>query len=90
MALGALAAPPLFVALGIARLLVVALPDAVGSPLFFVHAFYQLLLGAIIVIAAALWRHGHRKAIAHAAAGIAVWRSVRLPAGSRLHASRLA
>ena len=37
---------PLFVGLGIARLLVVALPAAlVGSPLFLIHAFYQLLLG---------------------------------------------
>ena len=69
---GALAAVPLFVALGIARLLIVALPDAVGSPLFFVHAFYQLLLGAVVVFVAALWRHGRGAAIAHAAAGAGV------------------
>ena len=68
----ALAAIPLFVALVIARLLVVALPDVVGSPLFFVHAFYQLLLAAIVVIAAALWRHGCGTALVHAAAGAAV------------------
>jgi exosortase/archaeosortase family protein len=50
---------PLFVALGIARLLVVALPAAlIGSPLFLIHAFYQLLLGAVVVLLAALWRHG--------------------------------
>lgn len=67
---GTLAAVPLFVALGIARLLVVALPDAVGSALFFVHAFYQLLLAAVVVIAAAWWRHGRRTAIPHAAAGL--------------------
>ena len=53
---------PLFIALGIARLLVVALPDAVGSPLFFVHAFYQLLLGAVVVFVAALWRHERGRA----------------------------
>jgi exosortase/archaeosortase family protein len=69
---GTLAAVPVFVALGIARLLVVALPDVVASPLFFVHAFYQLLLGAIVVFAAAWWRHGRRSAIAHAAAGLIV------------------
>jgi exosortase/archaeosortase family protein len=72
LAFGALAALPLFVALAIARLLVVALPDAVGSPLFFVHAFYQLLVAAIIVGVAALWRHGRGTALAHAGAGAAV------------------
>lgn len=69
-AAGALAAVPLFVALGIARLLVVVVPGAVGSPLFFVHAFYQLLLAAIVVVAAAWWRHGGRSAIPHASAGL--------------------
>lgn len=70
--LGAAAAIPLFIALGVVRLLVVALPDMIASPLFFVHAFYQLLLGAVVVFVAALWRHGRGRAIAHAAAGIVV------------------
>ncbi|MEO5741331.1 MAG: hypothetical protein ABIS29_12130 [Vicinamibacterales bacterium] len=70
--LGVLATAPLFIVLGIARVLVVALPDFVPSPLFFVHAFYQLLLGAIVVFVAALWRHGRRTAIGHAMAGVAV------------------
>src|SRR5688572_6899017 len=70
--LGFIAAAPLFVALGIVRLLVVALPGVIASPLFFVHAFYQLLLGVVVVIAAALWRHGRGRAFAHAAAGIVV------------------
>ena len=71
--LGVLAAAPLFIALGIVRLLVVALPDAVvASPLFFVHAFYQLLLGAVVVCLAALWRHGGRAALGHALAGVIV------------------
>ena len=66
-ALGVLAAAPLFVALGIARVLVVALPvSLVASPLFLVHAFYQLLLGAVLVAMAALWRHGGRAAAAPA------------------------
>jgi exosortase/archaeosortase family protein len=58
-ALGLLAMVPLFVGLGIARLLVVALPAAlVASPLFLVHAFFQLLLGAVVVFLAAFWRAG--------------------------------
>lgn len=70
-----LAAVPLFAALGIARLLVVALPATlVGSPVFLVHAFYQLLLAAVVVVAAACWRHGPgaiawRRAALGAAAG---------------------
>jgi len=57
--LALLGAGPLFVGLGIARLLVVALPAAlVGSPLFLIHAFYQLLLAAVVVLLAAFWRHG--------------------------------
>jgi hypothetical protein len=57
-ALAFVAAAPLFVGLGIARLLVVALPPVVGSPLFLIHAFYQLLLAAVVVLVAAFWRHG--------------------------------
>ncbi len=50
---------PIFTLLGIARLLVVALPTAlVGAPEFLIHAFYQFLLGAVIVCLAAVWRHG--------------------------------
>jgi hypothetical protein len=65
-----LAAGPLFVGLGIARLLVVALPAAlVGSPLFLIHAFYQLILAAVVVLLAALWRHG---------AGPTAWRRALL------------
>jgi exosortase/archaeosortase family protein len=71
--LGLLATLPLFIALGIVRLLVMALPDAVvASPLFFVHAFYQLLLGAVVVFLAALWRHGGKAALGHALVGVIV------------------
>jgi exosortase/archaeosortase family protein len=57
--LALLCAFPLFVGLGVARLLVVALPPAlVSSPIFLIHAFYQLLLGATLVWIAAFWRHG--------------------------------
>jgi exosortase/archaeosortase family protein len=72
LVLGVLATLPLFIALGIVRLWVVALPDVVASPLFFVHAFYQLLLGAVIVFIAARWRHGGRAAPGYALVGVIV------------------
>jgi exosortase/archaeosortase family protein len=57
---------PVFVSLGIARLLVVALPASIASsPAFLIHAFSQLLLAAGLVCVAAVWRHG---------AGPAAWR----------------
>lgn len=71
------AAVPLFIGLGIARLLVVALPAAlVGSPVFLIHAFTQLVVAGIVVAAAALWRHGAgaaagRRALLGAALGAA-------------------
>lgn len=69
--LGVLLTLPTFIALGIVRLLIVAVPDAiVASPMFLVHAFYQLLLGAVVVFLAALWRHGGRTALRHAACGV--------------------
>jgi len=71
--LGVLATLPLVVALGIVRLLIVALPGTlVASPLFVVHAFYQLLLGAVVVFLAAQWRHGWSAAPRHALAGVIV------------------
>ena len=70
--LGVLTTLPLFIALGIVRLLVVALPDVVTSPMFFVHAFYQLLLGAVVVFLAAVWRHGGRPAFGRALVGVIV------------------
>lgn len=68
--LGLLATVPLFTALGICRLLVVALPYAlVASPLFVVHAFYQLLFAAVVVFLAAWRRHGGRAAFGRALLG---------------------
>ena len=68
---GVVAALPLFIVLGIVRLLLVALPDAiVASPLFLVHAFYQLLLAAVVVCLAALWRHGSRTAPGYALSAV--------------------
>jgi exosortase/archaeosortase family protein len=57
MALGV----PVFALLGIARLLVVAIPAGIDRPpAFLVHAFSQLLVGTGVVCVAALWRHGVR------------------------------
>lgn len=68
---GALATLPLFMGLGIIRLLLVAVPGAaMATPMFLVHAFYQLLLGAVAVCVAAAWSHPGRAAIAYAAAGL--------------------
>jgi exosortase/archaeosortase family protein len=75
--LALLATVPLFAGLGIARLLVVALPAAlVDSPMFLIHAFYQLLLAGVLVVVVALWRHGRggtawRRALAGSSLGIA-------------------
>lgn len=67
-----LAVFPLFVGLGIVRLLIVALPASVPAALFFVHAFYQLLLAAVLVAIAAVWRHGRRAAPRYALGGLAL------------------
>jgi exosortase/archaeosortase family protein len=68
---GLAATVPLFTALAIARVLVVALPPAiVESPVFFVHAFYQLLLAVVILFLAAVWRHGGRTGPRYAAVGV--------------------
>jgi exosortase/archaeosortase family protein len=83
--LGVLATAPLFIALGIVRLLVVALPDAVtASPLFLVHAFYQLLLGAVAVFLAARWRHGRAapRSVLHAPRHLSGGPADRRSAGS--------
>jgi hypothetical protein len=67
--LGLIAMLPLFIALGIARLLVVALPEAIASPMLAVHAFYQWLLAAVLVFGAARWRSSGGRAAARAVAG---------------------
>ena len=52
-----LIALPLFVAFGIARLLVLALPSSiVDAPDFWAHAFFQILLGLVAVSLAVIWR----------------------------------
>ena len=58
-----------------------------ASPLFLVHAFYQLLLGAAVVAIAAAWRHGRAGALLPALAGLVVFAAVAYllgPLGARL------
>ena len=72
-ALWTAAGVPLFVGLGIARLLVVAVPGLTTSPAFFIHAFSQLLVAAGMVCGVALWRHGARVGtLARAVAALAL------------------
>lgn len=74
--LGLLTAVPLFIALGIARLLVVALPATLGaSPLAMVHAFYQVLVAVVVIVGAAHWREG---------AGHRAWSRAALAGGAGL------
>jgi len=55
-AMALLAAPPLFALLAIARLLLLALPQALAaSPLFLVHGFHQLVLAVALVVLLAAW-----------------------------------
>jgi exosortase/archaeosortase family protein len=69
-ALWAAAGVPLFMVLGVARLLVVAVPAGLGRPPgFLIHAFSQLLVAAGMVAAAAYWRHGRGVATYVRAAG---------------------
>jgi exosortase/archaeosortase family protein len=65
---GVLATLPIFMALGVVRLLLVDLPG-MASPLFMVHAFFQFVLGAVVVCAAAIWRD-RRTAGRHALGGL--------------------
>ncbi|HXG87448.1 MAG TPA: hypothetical protein VNJ02_03850 [Vicinamibacterales bacterium] len=72
MVVGVIATLPIFFALGVVRLLLVAVPTLIASPTFLVHAFYQLLLGVVVIATAAAWRHPGRAAIRYGALGIAV------------------
>lgn len=51
-----LLALPVFLVLGVVRVLVLALPPAlVSSPLFVAHGFYQILAGVALIAAASAW-----------------------------------
>lgn len=64
---------PIFVTLGIVRLLVVALPSQLmTSPLFVMHAFYQLVCAAALVCVIAFSRHQGALRWRRAAAAVAI------------------
>ncbi|MGI9076908.1 MAG: hypothetical protein ACR2G6_06190 [Gemmatimonadaceae bacterium] len=69
---GLVATVPLFIVLAIVRLLVVALAGTASSPYLMVHAFNQVLAGAVIVALAAVWRHGGAASLGPALSGVAV------------------
>jgi len=89
-ALALLAAPPLFAALAVARLLLLALPPVLaGSPLFLVHGFHQAVLAAAAVVLFALWRDTRTpgrwvRVAAHAGAGLAAAAVLAIVAGLAL------
>lgn len=59
--LGVTACVPLFVSLGVLRLLTVALPPLMlGTELVLTHAFHQILAGVVAVVAFAIWARGGR------------------------------
>jgi exosortase/archaeosortase family protein len=89
-ALALISAAPLFGALAIARLLLLALPPALSaSPLFLVHGFHQLVLAATLVVLLALWREPPAprrwaRAAGRAGAALAVATILALVAGTAL------
>lgn len=64
------ATAPVFIALGVIRLLIVAFPNSAETQAFFVHAFYQLLIAAAIIFGAAFWRHRDRSSFPFGAGGV--------------------
>ena len=88
--LALVAAPPLFAALAIARLLLLALPPALAaSPLFLVHGFHQLVLAVIAVVLLALWREPPTprrwaRALARAGAALGAAAILAIVAGAAL------
>jgi exosortase/archaeosortase family protein len=55
--LGTLAAAPIFLLLGVVRLLLVAVPQSMAAPEVATHAFYQVVLAVVLVIIAGRGQH---------------------------------
>lgn len=61
---GSVMAVPIFLVLGVVRLLLVALPQSIAPvPEFASHLFYQVVLAVVLVVLAGRWRHGLRAAL---------------------------
>ncbi len=86
------AGPPLFAALAVVRLLLLALPPAVAaSPLFLVHGFHQLVLGVLAVSLLAAWREPTgARAARRAGVALAAAAGLAFVAGGALTAAVLA
>jgi exosortase/archaeosortase family protein len=78
---GTLAAVPIFLVLGVIRLLLVAVPQTMAPPEFATHAFYQLVLAVVVVVLAGRWQHGFRSAIVPVTIGLVVGTLVAAVAG---------
>jgi exosortase/archaeosortase family protein len=95
-ALALIAAPPLFTALAILRLLLLALPPALSaSPVVLVHGFHQLVLAVIVVIILAWWREPPAprrwaRAAGRAGVALAVATTLGIVAGAALTSAVLA
>ncbi len=79
--LGTLAAVPIFLFLGVVRLLLVAVPQTMAAPEVATHAFYQVVLAVVLVVIAGRWQHGLRSAILPIIAGLAAGTLLVLIAG---------
>jgi exosortase/archaeosortase family protein len=87
---------PMFATLSLLRLMTVALPAMIGPPLFLTHGFYQIVLGVIVVVAAARWRSGEaprdaivRRAAVAAAAAVGAAVTLAQPSAWAIDAIRL-
>jgi len=69
---GTLAAVPIFLILGVIRLLLVAVPQTMAPPEFATHAFYQMVLAVVVVVLAARWQQGRKSATVPITIGLAV------------------
>jgi exosortase/archaeosortase family protein len=68
--LGTIAAVPIFLLLGVLRLLLVAVPQTMAPPEVATHAFYQVVLAVVLVVVAGRWQHGIRVAAVPIAVGV--------------------
>jgi len=84
---------PIFFALGVARLLVLALPASVAaSPVFLAHGFYQLVVGVVLIVGAAhlvTGRQGGMRASARTAGALGLALASAVVAGRAWSAALL-
>jgi exosortase/archaeosortase family protein len=79
--LGTVAAVPIFLLLGVVRLLLVAVPQTMAAPETATHAFYQVVLAVVLVVIAGRWQHGLRSAFLPIIGGLVAGTLLVLVAG---------